>query len=185
MPVYAKIRTDVVIMEPISGALVGHDNAMFIDSDNSNTLSNKQSNVTTAVSSGSLFMKQMQSGLVGFIPAKTPVSKLSNGKITPATANQIANQEFIGITIDSFAGLDSLGTVLLVGPNASGAITGLGFAPGEDVYVSPTGGYTNDSNTLTAELNSFIRVGKADCGAGTASAIATDLVLFPQVMAKI
>jgi hypothetical protein len=64
-------------------------------------------------------------------------------------------------------------------------LVGLGFAPGDEIFVGETtGGYVNDIAPFTGNNDSIIKIGVADCAAGTASSVATDLILIPHVIAR-
>jgi hypothetical protein len=162
------------------------NNTVFIDSTNSNQASFKDQGgnvvVIGAVSSSNLFLKEMQAAEA--MPVNTPVSKLPNGKIVPADSDAVAGQNYIGITASPAPAIDSLVTVLLPGANIVGAVASLGFAPGDEVFLGEGGGFTNDPSVFTGGDDSIIRVGIADCGAGVASSIATDLIAFTEIVAR-
>jgi hypothetical protein len=81
--------------------------------------------------------------------------------------------------------LGDIKIVQLVGQNVAGALTtSSGFAPGDELYLNEGGGYTNDPGTFTGENDSIIKIGIADCAEGAASETVTDLILFPQVIAR-
>ena len=127
--------------------------------------------------------KTMESSHTSAIPINTPVSKKTDGTIVPADSDAADGQVFIGITSEEIAS-GSQGIVKLVGQNITGALTGLGFAVGDDVYLAETGGYTNDPNSFTGDDDSIIRIGVADCSEGTASSTANDLIMFPEVLIR-
>jgi len=127
--------------------------------------------------------KIMENGDVSPIPAGKPLAKLANGKVVPADSDAAQGQAFCGVS-QTILPLSGTGTVLLPGANVPGAIAGLGYLPGQDVYLSETGGYTNDPNSFTGGDDSIIKLGIADCAAGVASALATDLVMFSEVLIR-
>lgn len=130
-------------------------------------------------------LKTMQSGHVAAIPANTPVSKLANGKIVPADSDLPVAKKFIGIT-KAIIYPNRTGPVFLVGPNLVGVLSAYSFAPGDEVYLSETGGgYTNDPNSFTGNNDEIIKVGIADCAAGNATATAPDLILFTEVVVSL
>lgn len=129
-------------------------------------------------------IKQMQSGHGSTIPAGKPVSKLANGKIVPADSDDALGQKYVGITKDSITA-NGTGDVYLTGNNIPGAVSGLGFTPGDEVFLSETSGaFTNNPNSFTNNDDSIIKLGIADCAAGTASSTATDLIMFTEVIAR-
>jgi len=134
---------------------------------------------------GGALTKLMESGHTGTIAAGVPIAKLSNGKIIPADSDGVGGaQQLIGITQEQIL-LGGVGSVYLFGQNVAGVITGLGFAVGEEVYLAETAGtYTNDPNSFTGDNDSIIKIGIADCAAGSASGTATDLILFPDVILR-
>jgi hypothetical protein len=185
MTTYAKIKVEAIHFGNAISPAEQPNNALFIDS-SSNELSNKDSSGSTAplAATASPFNKQMQSGIVGTIAANTPVAKLSaNGKIAPAGSDTVNAQEYVGITLEDFVGYDSLGLVHCTGPNIAGVLPS-GFVPGDEVFLNEGGGYISDPALFTGSNDSIIRLGIADCAAGAASAIATDLILFPEVIAR-
>lgn len=132
---------------------------------------------------GSMFIKFMQNKTGTAIPGKTPVAKLPDGSIIPSDANGTSNnQAVMAITVNEIAP-NAIGMVFLIAPNMAGAIAGLGFTPADKVFLSDVGGYTNDPGSLTSGgPDSIIRIGYADCASGAASSVATDLILFGEVM---
>lgn len=120
----------------------------------------------------------------GAVSAGKPASKMSNGKATLSDSDGVDDQTFVGIFLTSGADGAAV-SVQLVGANIAGALTGLGFTSGSDIYMSETaGGYTDDISTFTGNNDSILRIGIADCAAGAASAVATDLIMFPEVIAR-
>jgi len=160
-------------------------NTLFIDSTNSNQATFKDGSgnvgVIGAVSASNIFIKQMQSSAI--IPINTPVAKLADGKIVIADADGVNAQVYIGVTMGA-AVVNGLVAVLLVGANIAGALTGLGFTPGQEIFLGENGGFTNDTSTFTGDNDSIIRVGIADCASGIASAAVTDLIAFTEVVAR-
>ena len=129
-------------------------------------------------------IKQMQSGHETTISSGKPVSKLPNGKIVPADSDAANGQKYIGITKVSIA-VEALGDIYLPGNNIPNAILGLGFTPGDEVFLSETSGMvTNNPSSFTNNDDSIIKIGIADCSAGTASSTATDLIMFSEVIAR-
>lgn len=161
------------------------NNTLFIDSSNSNQATFKDGSgnvgVIGAVSASNIFIKQMQSSVV--LAVNTPVAKLANGKIINADSDTVNGQVYIGITMGT-AVVDGLVSVLLVGANIAGALTGLGYTPGQEIFLGENGGFTNNVSTFTDGDDSIIRVGIADCTSGNASGTVTDLIAFTEVVAR-
>lgn len=183
MTTYAKIRTGALILDPVAPASVTEDNAIFSDSSNGNQFSFQAGGV---VATQAMYRKVMQSGFAGTIPLNTPVSKEPDGRILPADANDPNAGEIVGITLETFSAENVLGAVHLFGPNVTNAVSGLGFVPGQEIYLSTVaGGYTNDPSTLNdISVDSIIRIGIADCAQGTASGTATDLIMLAQIISR-
>jgi hypothetical protein len=182
-----RIKARSVVLEPSTPA-DAPNGSVFIDSSNLNTLSTKTTSglvvpiQDVGAATTSLFIKQMEAD--DAIPVRTPVSKLPSGKIIAADADAILGQKFIGYSLAAAAAAGEIINVLTVGANVDGAIAGLGFTPGDDVYLSPVGGYTNNPADLSDLSNSVVKVGVADCPAGAASSVATDLIVFAEVIAR-
>jgi len=183
----ARIRAAAVSMEPQTPGSVPA-NSLFFDSANSNNLSQKNNanagSQLAQVTSNDLMIKVMQnlSGIA--IPAGKPVSKMPDGSITAADSDgAVTAQIYCGITLDAI-NTGSTGRVLLPGPNVVGIINGLNFTPGQDIFISETGGYSNNAGAFVGNNDSIIKVGIADCAAGSASGTATDLIMFPDVLVK-
>jgi len=61
-------------------------------------------------------------------------------------------------------------------------LTGLGFTSGDIIYLSESGGYTNDGNSFTGGDDTVTKVGVASAPAGIASGTATDLIAISEVL---
>ena len=178
-------KSAYIILEPQAPASVPA-NALFIDSTNANALSFKNaSSITQPVepqTGTNLFTKQMQAGEA--FPVNTPLSKRSDGKVVGGDSDGPNGQKIIAYALEASAGDGSLVNVLCLGANLVNAITGLGFAPGDNVFMGENGEYINDINNLTGGNDSIIRVGIADCSSGTASATANDLIVATEVVSR-
>jgi len=131
-----------------------------------------------------LFTKTMQNLSGATIPAGYPVSKKPDGSIIASDSDGPGGlQNYIGISLAIILN-GAQGVVIVVGPNIAGAITGLGFAPGDEVLIAENGGYTNDPNSFTDANDSIIKVGVADCASGAASPTATDIIMFSEVIIR-
>ena len=174
----------VVLVPTVSGSVP--NGALFLDSANGNASTIKNTNGTTTVinssaAATSLVTKLMQAA--GIYAINTPVSKRSDGQIEIADANAANGKDLIGVTLQASLAVGDIISVLLVGANLTDAISGLGFSVGDEIYVSDSGGYTNDPSTLSGS-ESIIKIGVADCSTGGATAVATDLILFPDVVSS-
>jgi hypothetical protein len=163
-------------------------NSLFFDAASSGILSQKNasnlSNQIAQATSNDLMIKVMQNLSGVTIPAGKPISKAADGSILASDSDgSTASQTYCGITLDSINN-GSTGRVLLVGPNVPNVITGLNYTPGQDIFLSESGGYTNNAGSFTGNNDSIIKVGIADCAAGNASSTATDLIMFPDVLVK-
>jgi hypothetical protein len=183
---YARVRTDALILNPVDQNTVP-TNSLYVDLTSGTLTSINGVGAPSPVteSTATLFKKQMQSGHSGAIASGTPLSKRPDGRIIPTDSDLAGAQQYIGIALESFPAIGSLGLVLLIGPNAAGALTSLGFTPGQEIFVGQTtGGYISDLSSLTGDDDSIIQVGIADCGAGVASATATDLIMSPNIISR-
>lgn len=176
-----------LILEPVTSASVPN-NSIFLDSSNLNQLTIKDSTGTLSVVSGgggsgsNLFVKQMIAGEAFAI--NKPLSKRSDGKVIAADSDGVSTQRIIGHSLQASGGNNAPVNVLCLGANLAGALTGLGFAPGDEIFLGESGGYTNSVNSFSGDNDSIIKVGIADCAAGVANSAATDLVIFTEVVLR-
>ena len=178
-------KGNYMVLTPIAPPSVPNG-SVFIDSTNANAASIKDTGgIVTPINAAStnIFIKQMQSD--GVISINRPVSKKANGRVVAADSDSATGQDYCGFALQAAAGAGVLINVLCVGANLQGAVTGLGFAPGDEVYLSETGsGFTNNPASFTGGDDSIIKVGIADCAAGVASVTAVDLIVFSEVVAR-
>jgi len=181
MTVYAKMRTGTIILDPVSDP--SELNTLFMNIANSKLSVNDGSTSVIATSATQNFIvKSMQA--FDAIRAGRAVSKRPDGKIMEADSDNVNGQQPVGISLAPIA-IDETGNILLFGPNATGILAGLGFAPGDEIYIGETtGGYVNDITPFEGNNDSIIRIGIADCTAGAASASATDLILISTIIAR-
>jgi len=181
-------KTTAIIFTPApAGSLPA--NSLYVDSVTNDLSSKDSGGAPGGVGGGggggtdTIMTKVMQnlSGLT--IPINSPVAKKPNGSIILADADAVASMKVIGVALTAIADNAQAG-VSLIGANAAGVLTGLGYAPGDDVYLSKTGGYTNNVNTFNPLTDVIVRLGYADCAAGAASATATDLIMFAEVLSS-
>jgi len=179
--VKAAIEVPYVFLNPTDGAQVPNG-ALFLDSGNGDipTFKTTGGSEQPVVNSASFFLKAMVAGAA--IAAGKPISKRPDGKVIEADSDGVNAQNFIGTSQGSAASDGDPITLLLAGANLAGVLTGLGFTTGDIIYLSETGGYTNDGNSFTGGDDTIVKVGIADCGAGLASATATDLIAISEVL---
>lgn len=128
-------------------------------------------------------LSQMKSKINGesfLVPAGTQIGLYSDGKVYKFDANDPQRWQNVGMTLQDLAPAGS-GLCLLHGMNVPGVLTGLGFAPGEEVFVDNTGAYTTGTGLDGTSV--VARVGFADCTDGGASAVVTDLISSYQKIA--
>lgn len=139
------------------------------------------SSVQNTLVSAASNVKSMRNDSGVTIPANKPVSKKSDGSIIVADSDSPFGQHPIGFTTSAISD-GQFGDVFLLGNNISGLMTGLGFAPGDEIYLSENAGFTNDPNSFTNNDDSLIRLGIADCADGVVSGSATDLITMPNII---
>jgi hypothetical protein len=178
-------KATAVVLEPVAPSAVPNG-AIFLDITLGNALTVKSTSGLVdpigTTTGGNMFIKQMQTG--GLFPINAPVSKQANGTIILADSDAVGAQEPVGFSTVASTGIGQLINVLTVGANIAGAVTGMGFLPGDEIFVSETGGFTNNTATFTGLNDSYIRLGIADCAAGIASSVATDLIVSTQILLR-
>lgn len=179
-----KMKATVLVLEPIAPG-DAPPGSVYLDQTAGNSLSTKSTGgaeepIGAVPTSSNIFFKQMEAA--DAIAINRPVAKLSNGKIVQADSD--GEQNIIGYALAAASADGDLINVLTLGANLANAVTGLGFAPGEEIFLDESGGYTNDPDTFSGNDDSIIKVGIADCAAGVASATATDLICFAEVIAR-
>lgn len=184
MTTYGKIRTTAVIMEPITpgSAPAG---SIFNDSTNSGAFTNKTTggviNPVGATSSADYLVKYKRNTTGATIPAYKRVALKTDSTIVLADSDNSVAMLDIGMSLDAIDH-NAFGRVLLNGANAPGALTSLGFATGDHIYLSKTpGALTNSTSGFDPNTDTIMRVGIADCATGIASAVATDLIMTVEV----
>lgn len=132
---------------------------------------------------GSSNVKQMVAGAA--LSSGKPISKRPDGKIIQTDSDGADARNYVGFSLQSAAADGDLVNVQLVGANIAGALTGLGFASGSQIFLDEvSGGLTDDPGTFTGANDVILKVGIADCAAGTASGTATDLIMFSEEVAR-
>lgn len=178
----AAFKTTNVQFVPVAVSIVPAG-SLFMDETSGDSLTSKTTGGTPQVIGYVQQMNVKQAILGGTVLDKRPIARRADGKIIAAGSDSVGAQAFIGYSMASGGDNDEI-SILLVGVNIEGAVTGLGFAPGDDVYLAEGGGYTNDPNSFSGGNDSIIKVGIADCAAGVASATATDLITFTDVLTR-
>lgn len=118
------------------------------------------------------------------IAINKPVSIAADGSIVLADSDSVDGQEPIGITLAAINNA-SAGLVALFGRNMPGALTGLGFAPGDDIFIDEVaGGYTNTTSGFVGDNDSVVRIGIAAAANGITSVNATDLIMIREVLIR-
>jgi len=128
------------------------------------------------------FEKNMLNNTGSGIVAGTPVAKKPDGGIVPSKSDDATAKNYIGITKEAIAN-NAYGAVLMAWPNAVGVLNGLGFSTGANVYMSEVSGeFANAPGDFNDNNDRLVKVGIADCASDSASATATDLIMFTQVI---
>jgi hypothetical protein len=184
MPTYGKIRTTAVILEPTTPGSTPAG-SIFNDSTNGNAFTNKTTGGSVdqvgATSSADYLVKYKRNGAVATIPAYKRVALKTDGTIVLADSDNPTAMLDTGMSLDAIDP-STFGRVLLNGANAPGALTGLGFATGDHIFLSKTpGALTNSASGFDPDTDTIMRVGIADCASNVASAVATDLIMTVEV----
>jgi hypothetical protein len=122
-----------------------------------------------------------------FASGKPLAKDPTTGKVLLADSDGLNRQDFYGISASVSAGNGSLVTVITSGTNVAGILTGLGFIVGDEIFIGETPGiYVNGAGTdlFTGANDTLYKLGVADCAAGIAATAATDLILFPEIIAR-
>lgn len=180
----ASIKVQYVVMDPVAPSQVP-PGCLFLDSTNGNqaTIKNTGGSQEPVSSGTNYFIKTMIAGAA--IAAGKPLSKRPDGKVIEGDSDGMHSQNFIGFSQNSAAGDGSTVQVLLAGANLAGVLTGLGFMAADIIYLSETGGYTNDPNSFTGNNDTVIKLGIADCAASSASSTAVDLIAITDVLVNL
>lgn len=128
-------------------------------------------------------LKTMVNANSALIPAGKPVAVTPTG-IRLADTDDVLKKKYNGFSVEDIAYPGS-GKVFLTGDNLPGVLTGLGFAPGDDIFIGETAGLlTNDISAFSGFDDDIIRVGIADSAEDTVSALATDLIMQTDVVSR-
>lgn len=159
---------------------------IFLDSTNGNALSQKDYAGLVSVLAVALgsnpFLRSMVAG--ESFGANKPLALRNDGKIVMADSDSVTRQQIIGHSNQVSLGDNSIVQVICLSTVLPGALTGLGFISGQNIYLGETTGtYTNDISTFSGDNDTYIKVGIALPPAGTSSSTATDLLIHTEVIA--
>lgn len=187
MTTYASFKGTSSAMAPVAPT-AAPAGSTFIDSTNSNSLTYKSPSgaltVIGAATSSDIMVKSKKNLTGVTILAGKTVALKPDGSIALADNDGVNIQVVIGITQDEIEH-NAFGRVMLNGPNAAGALTGLAFVSGEAILLSSTPGVlTNTAVGLNPSTMTIMKVGIADCATGTCSGTATDLIMEAEVISR-
>lgn len=158
--------------------------AFFLDSTDGNLPKVKEMGGSVEpITSGAsnYFVKAMITD--GAFPAGQPLAKKGNNRVVASDSDGVAGQQNqMGFALQESTGAGQTVNVLLNGPNLVGALTSLGFTPGQEVYLGENGGYVASVNAFQDADDRIIRLGIADGPAGADGGPATDLIAFTEVI---
>jgi len=137
--------------------------------------------ISSTASGGGPFQKSMVNNTGVSIAANSTVAKKSDGSIVLADSDAAGSQQYVGVTLALILN-GAAGIVQMPWPNLAGALTALGFSSGDDVFMGETPGTFIKGADFTGGDDQFTKVGVADCATGIASATATDLIMFTEVL---
>ena len=182
----AAVKAAYLALEPVEPGDVPNG-CLFLDITNSNALTQKSSNGTVGIIASSAnnnpFMKQMVAGEA--FPANKPLAKRADGKVVLADSQDATRTVLIGYSMAASLGNNSIVNVFCIGSNLSGVLSGLGFTPGQTIFLGEAQGtYTNNVATFTGNNDVYMKIGIADCAAGLASGLATDLIVNTQFISS-
>lgn len=116
------------------------------------------------------------------IATKKPVAIKTDGSMALADSDDPAVKKVVGFTKAAVAD-QAGGQVVLFGRRIPGALTGLGFVPGDEVFLNETAGtLIKDIGDLTGDDDDIIKLGIACMGDGLTGGAATDLIMLKEVV---
>lgn len=183
----AAVKVPYMVLDPVTPSAVPNG-SIFLDSTNGNALSQKNAAGTVGVLASSAsttnpFIKQMVAGEA--FAANKPLAKRADGKVVLADSQDSGRTVLIGYSMGAALALNSVVNVLCVGSNIAGIISGMGFTPGQIIYVGETpGGFTNNVASFTGNNDVYMKVGIADSPAGVAQSAATDLIALTEFVSS-
>lgn len=178
----SSIQAKYLVLEPASSSEVPNG-CLFLDQGNGNILSQKSATGVVGVISSSAnsnpMIKQMVSGET--FPTGKPLAKRPDGKVVLADSDDPTRTTFIGWSMTASLAMNSVVSVMAIGVNLPGILSGLGFTPGDRVYMGEIPGtYTNNPDGFTGSNDDVYQLGIADCPSGVAQNAATDLIASPR-----
>ncbi len=182
----AALRSLYLVLDPVDPSLVPNG-TIFIDSSNGNLLSQKSAvgvvSVLASASGSNPFLRQMVAGEA--FAANKPLAIRPDGKVVLADSDGTNRTVFIGHSMQTSLGDGSVVSVLCVTATLGGAISGMGFTSGQNIYMGETAGtYTNNVSSFSGANDTYVKVGIALPPPGVASAAATDLLIFTELIAS-
>jgi hypothetical protein len=183
----AALRALYMVLDPVDPSQVPNG-TLFLDSSNSNVLSQKSSTgVVSVIGAGgggsNPFLRQMVAGEA--FTANKPLAIRPDGKVVLADSDGTNRKIFIGHSMQTSLGDGSVINVLCVTATLGGAISGLGFTSGQSIFMGETAGtYTNNVSTFSGSNDTYVKVGIALPPPGVAQAAATDLLIFTELIAS-
>lgn len=177
----AAIKAAYLALEPVDPADVPNG-CLFLDATNGGILTQKSVTgvIGTIASSANSnpMIKQMVSGEA--FPSGKPLAKRPDGKVVLADSDDSTRKVLIGWSMQASLGANSIISVMGIGVNLPGVLSGLGFVCGDVIYMGETpGAYTNNVAALTGQDDVIFKLGIADCPSGIAQSAATDLITSP------
>lgn len=114
-----------------------------------------------------------------------PLCKAPDGKGYKSDSDSPNRQNVHAISLQPCTAIGQIIDVALISYNLTGVLTGLGFAPGDKVFVGETpGSFVNDISGFSGNDDSILWAGWADCAEGVASTQATDLIYDFEVVGR-
>lgn len=157
---------------------------LFYKNDNGDVVQITSNGLVAGTAGAPAFEKLMINNTGAPIAMNKPVSIKPDGSIVLADSDAVDTQEAIGITLEAINDATA-GRVALFGRNIAGALTGLGFAPGDSIFMDETAGaYTNSTAGFTGDNDSIVRIGVAAAANGITSVNATDLIMMREVLIR-
>jgi len=118
------------------------------------------------------------------LPQFSLVSIKTDGSIVFADSDSLDGQRPIGF-VKTAINSGGQGVIILFGRKLASVVAGLGFVPGDDVYMSETSGQiTNTPSAFTAGDDTIIRLGIACMGDNLSGSLATDMILMREVISQ-
>jgi hypothetical protein len=179
------IKVAYLVLAPSTPASVPNG-SLFLDSTNGNVLTQKDFSggvFPIAAGASNPFIRSMVAGEA--FSTNKPLSIRPDGKVVLSDSDQTNRTQLIGHSLATSLGDGSVVNVLCISATLVGALNGLGFTSGQNIYMGEaTGTYTNDVNTFSGSNDTYIKVGIALPPGGSASAAATDLLVHTEIIGR-